>query len=261
MIEENLIINEANKKKALEAEAEEAKMAEAENEAPIVDEAEVPADNETEKEADDSADKATDEGQNKKDTFWKDLVQTIILAVLIFLILNTMTSRVKVFNVSMQPTLKQGYLLVVNKLAYRWGEPKRGDIIVFHHAGIENQDYIKRIIGLPGDTVEVSGGIVTVNGTPLTEPYIKEMPRYTLTEKVPAGKLFVLGDNRNQSDDSHSWGFVDMEWVVGKAFLIYWPLKEFRLLTGPDIIENGAKPGLSHEAQPQSMILPAMGFA
>lgn len=259
MIEENLIINEENKKKALEA--EEAKKAEAESEAQAEVETEVPADNKAEKGADGSGDKAADGEENKKDPFWKDLVQTIILAVLIFLILNTMTSRVKVFNVSMQPTLKQGYLLVVNKLAYRWGEPKRGDIIVFHHAGIENQDYIKRIIGLPGDTVEVSGGIVTVNGTPLTEPYIKEMPRYTLTEKVPAGKLFVLGDNRNQSDDSHSWGFVDMEWVVGKAFLIYWPLKEFRLLTGPDIIENGAKPGLSHEAQPQSMILPAMGFA
>lgn len=259
MIEENLIINEENKKKALEA--EEAKKAEAESEAQAEVETEVPADNKAEKRADGSGDKVADGEENKKDPFWKDLVQTIILAVLIFLILNTMTSRVKVFNVSMQPTLKQGYLLVVNKLAYRWGEPKRGDIIVFHHAGIENQDYIKRIIGLPGDTVEVSGGIVTVNGTPLTEPYIKEMPRYTLTEKVPAGKLFVLGDNRNQSDDSHSWGFVDMEWVVGKAFLIYWPLKEFRLLTGPDIIENGAKPGLSHEAQPQSMILPAMGFA
>ena len=259
MIEENLIINEENKKKALEA--EEAKKAEAESEAQAEVETEVPADNKAEKRADGSGDKVADGEENKKDPFWKDLVQTIILAVLIFLILNTMTSRVKVFNVSMQPTLKQGYLLVVNKLAYRWGEPKRGDIIVFHHAGIENQDYIKRIIGLPGDTVEVSGGIVTVNGTPLTEPYIKEMPRYTLTEKVPAGKLFVLGDNRNQSDDSHTWGFVDMEWVVGKAFLIYWPLKEFRLLTGPDIIENGAKPGLSHEAQPQSMILPAMGFA
>ncbi len=260
MIEENLIINEANKKKAQEAEAEEAKKAEAEREAQAEDETEVSVDNEAEKEADGSGDKAADDEENKKDPFWKDLVQTIILAVLIFLILNSVTSRVKVFNISMQPTLKQGYLLVVNKLAYRWGEPKRGDIIVFHHAGIENQDYIKRVIGLPGDTVEVSGGIVSVNGTPLTEPYIKEMPRYTLTEKVPEGKLFVLGDNRNQSDDSHSWGPVDMDWVVGKALLIYWPLNEIRLLTGPDIIENGAKPGLGHEAQPQSMLLPGMAL-
>lgn len=177
----------------------------------------------------------------KKDDFWKDLIQTIILAVLIFLILNTVTSRVKVFNVSMQPTLKQGYLLVVNKLAYKWGSAKRGDIIVFHHAGVESQDYIKRIIGLPGDTVEVSGGVVSVNGAPLTEPYIKEMPQYTLSETVPANKLFVLGDNRNQSDDSHSWGFVDMDWVVGKAVFIYWPLREIRLFSGPDLLQKSAQ--------------------
>ena len=188
----------------------------------------------------------------KKNAFWKDLIQTIVLAALIFLVLNTLTSRVKVFNVSMQPTLKQGYLLLVNKMAYKWGEPKRGDIIVFHHAGWEDQDYIKRVIGLPGDHIEISGGVVTVNGTPLTEPYIKEMPRYTLTETVPNDKLFVLGDNRNQSDDSHSWGFVDMEWVVGKALFIYWPLTEIKLLTGPDIIENGALPGLSSDFAPGS---------
>lgn len=176
--------------------------------------------------------------EKKKKSFWEDMIQTLVLAVLIFFALNTLTARVKVFNVSMQPTLKQGYLLIVNKVAYKFGEPKRGDIIVFHHKGIENQDYIKRVIGLPGDEIEVSGGVVSVNGTPLTEPYIKEMPRYTLSEKVPEGKLFVLGDNRNQSDDSHNWGFVDMEWVVGKAVIIYWPLTEIKLLTGPDLLEK-----------------------
>ena len=192
----------------------------------------------------------------KKDNFWKDLIQTIILAVLIFLILNTVTSRVKVFNVSMQPTLKQGYLLVVNKLAYKWGAAKRGDIIVFHHAGVESQDYIKRVIGLPGDTIEVSGGVVSVNGTPLTEPYIKEMPRYTLSETVPANKLFVLGDNRNQSDDSHTWGFVDMDWVVGKAVFIYWPLTEIRLLSGPDLLGKNSHQVVEGELNLQTGSLP-----
>jgi len=199
----------------------------------------------------DTKESAQTEGE-KKNAFWKDLIQTVVLAVLIFLVLNTLTSRVKVFNVSMQPTLKQGYLLLVNKMAYKWGEPKRGDIIVFHHAGSEDQDYIKRVIGLPGDHIEISGGVVNVNGTPLTEPYIREMPRYTLTESVPADKLFVLGDNRNQSDDSHSWGFVDMDWVVGKALFIYWPLNEIKLLTGPDIIENSSRPGLSADFAPGS---------
>ncbi len=240
MIEENLIINEANKEKErLETLEEEASK-----------------DQEPNLENNGQEDKTPVQEEKKKDGFWKDLIQTIILAVLIFLILNTVTSRVKVFNISMQPTLKQGYLLVVNKLAYKWGQPKRGDIIVFHHAGIENQDYIKRVIGLPGDTVEVSGGVVSVNGTPLTEPYIKEMPRYTLTEKVPANKLFVLGDNRNQSDDSHSWGFVDMDWVVGKALFIYWPLREIKLLTGPDVLDKAAQPNMSHDLKPQGILVP-----
>ncbi len=192
-----------------------------------------------------TVDKDAEKAQEKKNkSFWEDMIQTIVLAVLVFLALNTLTARVKVFNVSMQPTLKQGYLLIVNKIAYKFGEPKRGDIIVFHHKGIENQDYIKRVIGLPGDEIEVSGGVVSVNGTPLTEPYIKEMPRYTLSEKVPEGKLFVLGDNRNQSDDSHNWGFVDMEWVVGKAVIIYWPLTEIKLLTGPDLLEKSHSMGV-----------------
>lgn len=196
--------------------------------------------------------------QSGEKAFWKDLIQTIVMAVLIFLVLNTFTSRVKVFNVSMQPTLKQGYLIVVSKMAYKFGSPKRGDIIVFHHAGVEDQDYIKRVIGLPGDVVEISGGVVSINGTPLTEPYIKEMPRYTLTETVPEGKLFVLGDNRNQSDDSHSWGFVDFDWVVGKALFVYWPLDKIKLLTGPDLLENGTNPNMGSENPPQSF-LPALG--
>ncbi len=202
-----------------------------------------------------TVDKDAEKAQEKKNkSFWEDMIQTIVLAVLVFLALNTLTARVKVFNVSMQPTLKQGYLLIVNKIAYKFGEPKRGDIIVFHHKGIENQDYIKRVIGLPGDEIEVSGGVVSVNGTPLTEPYIKEMPRYTLSEKVPEGKLFVLGDNRNQSDDSHNWGFVDMEWVVGKAVIIYWPLTEIKLLTGPDLLEKSHSMGVSALRQIGSVV-------
>lgn len=211
----------------------------------------------------DGAEQTKPEGikeEEKKKSFWKDMIQTIVLAVLIFLVLNTLTSRVKVFNVSMQPTLKQGNLLVVSKMAYKWGKPKRGDIIVFHHAGIEDQDYIKRVIGLPGDHIEIKAGVVSVNGTPLTEPYIKEMPRYTLSENVPEDKLFVLGDNRNQSDDSHSWGFVDMNWVVGKALIIYWPLNEIRILTGPDVMENSSKSGLGSENAPQSFFLCESGL-
>lgn len=136
----------------------------------------------------------------------------------------------------MKPTLQPGYLLVVNKLSYKVGEPKHGDIVVFHFQGDKNEDYIKRVIGLPGDQVSVSNGIVTVNGTPLTEPYIAELPKYSGTWNVPEGSLFVLGDNRNNSSDSHQWGFVDINDVVGKAIFIYYPFDQIRSLTMPDLV-------------------------
>ena len=142
----------------------------------------------------------------------------------------------KVFNVSMEPTLKEQDLLLVNKLAYRFGEPKHGDIIVFHFNGGDQDDYIKRVIGLPGDLVEIQGGVVRVNGQALTEPYIMDMPTYNGTWEVPPDELFVLGDNRNHSSDSHQWGTVKMEWVVGKALLVYWPPNKVKLLTIPDLV-------------------------
>ena len=92
------------------------------------------------------------------------------------------------------------------------------------------------MIGLPGDVVKVGGGIVRVNGQVITEPYIAELPGYTGTWKVPAGELFVLGDNRNHSSDSHDWGFVEQEWVVGKAIIVYWPLDRIRVLLSPDLV-------------------------
>ena len=175
-----------------------------------------------------------DSPEKKAHGFWRDLIETILMAVVLFLLLNAATSRVRVYNISMQPTLHEGNLLVVNKLAYKLGEPKRGDIIVFHYQGTVTEDYIKRVIGLPGDIVEIGGGTVRVNGQAITEPYIAELPGYTGTWKVPEGELFVLGDNRNHSSDSHDWGFVEQEWVVGRAVIVYWPLDRIRVLNSPD---------------------------
>lgn len=177
-----------------------------------------------------------DESEKIARGFWRDLIETVLMALALFLLLNTITSRVRVYNVSMQPTLYEGNLLVVNKLAYKFGEPKRGDIIVFHYRGIANEDYIKRVIGVPGDRVEIGSGVVRVNGQALTEPYIAELPGYTGMWEVPEGELFVLGDNRNHSSDSHDWGFVRQEWVVGKAVIIYWPIDRIRVLTHPNLV-------------------------
>ena len=174
--------------------------------------------------------------EQKSRGFWRDLIETVLMAVVLFLLLNAVTSRVRVYNISMQPTLYEGNLLVVNKFAYKLGTPKRGDIVIFHYQGTPTEDYIKRVIGLPGDTVNISNGVVQVNGQTLTEPYIAALPRYTGTWMVPEGELFVLGDNRNLSSDSHEWGFVKQEWVVGKAVLVYWPLDRIRVLTSQNLV-------------------------
>lgn len=180
------------------------------------------------------------EKQNKKSgrtSFWIDTLETIFLAVALFILINAVSSRVRVENICMKPTLQPGYLLVVNKLSYQVGEPKHGDIVVFHFQGDKNEDYIKRVIGLPGDQVSIYNGVVTVNDTPLTEPYIAEVTNYSGTWNVPEGSLFVLGDNRNNSYDSHHWGFVDINDVVGKAIFIYYPFDQIRSLTIPDLVD------------------------
>lgn len=173
---------------------------------------------------------------NKEKGFFAELLETILLAVLIFVVINTITIRVKVINYSMRPTLDQGYYLLVNRLAFRFGEPKRGEIIIFHHNGDDTEDYIKRMIGLPGDRVVITDGMVSVNGRTLYEPYRADQG-YTNGEwVVPEGEYFVLGDNRNHSSDSRDWGFVKQEWMVGKALLVYFPFEQARILSTPNLV-------------------------
>jgi signal peptidase I len=169
--------------------------------------------------------------------FIVDSVETILLALVLFLVINALSARVRVENISMKPTLQPGEFLLVNRVAYKIGEPDIGDIIVFHAPGPSDLDYIKRVIGLPGDHVKISDGTVYVNDQPLYEPYIADPPRYSGEWDVPSNQLFVLGDNRNNSSDSHMWGFVPFEDVVGRALLIYWPLPEATLLNNRDIVQ------------------------
>ncbi len=171
---------------------------------------------------------------------WKrfalDILETIILAVILYIGINTVSARVKVEGVSMIPTLQDGEYILVNRLAYKIGEPQRGDIIVFTSPTNEGQDLIKRVIGLPGETITIRDGVVKVNGVPLSESYIAQAPAYTGEWVVPEGQLFVLGDNRNDSQDSHQWGLLPIENVIGKAVLIYWPPKEWKLINHTDTV-------------------------
>lgn len=152
----------------------------------------------------------------------KDL--TIALAIALLLKAGVADAR-KVPTPSMVPTIHVGDRIFVERLFYEFTGPQRGDIVVFTPPVEATDDYLKRVIGVAGDTIEVKKGQVYLNGEALKEPYLAEAPRYTYGPvTVPEGKIFVLGDNRNQSYDSHSWGLLDQSAVHGRAYLRYWPL-------------------------------------
>ena len=166
---------------------------------------------------------------------------TILFAVIAYTVLRLTIPTAEVQQVSMTPTLQPGDRLVMSKIAYMVDEPRRGDILTFYPLQQPKPNLlqevfqlsntavplIKRVIGLPGDVVEIRDGKVVVNGTDLNEPYIRETPRYTLnTMRIPEGEYFVLGDNRNNSNDSHLGWTVSADRIIGKAWLIYWPAQK-----------------------------------
>jgi len=165
--------------------------------------------------------------------FVLDALETLVLSVILFAAINAVSARIRVDGASMEPTLQSGEFVIVNKLTYTLGKPKTGDVIVFHFPRDPDQEYIKRVIGLPGDRVTVKSGRVYVNDQPLEEAYIASPPVYESTWDVPADSLFVLGDNRNNSSDSHNWGMVPMDYVVGKAIFVYWPPTEWGVVEYP----------------------------
>ncbi len=185
----------------------------------------------------------------------RELIETAILALLIFIALQASIQNFRVEGSSMEPTLKGGQYLLVNKLVYfslspsdlrrllpfntvdrsetlfAFHPPRHGEVIIFHFPRDETRDFVKRVIGVPGDEVEIRRGTVVVNGRDLDEPYITHpsqasMPRLT----VPPESFFVLGDNRRASNDSRDWGPVPAENVVGRAWVSYWPLNQFNTL-------------------------------
>jgi signal peptidase I len=183
---------------------------------------------------------AKPEGSNNNRISWGsaflEILQTLVLALVLYFAIDAVFARVKVLNVSMQPTLYEGDVVLVNKLAYKIGKMKTGDVVIFHNPADLSEDYIKRLIGKPGDMVVVRDGNVFVNGEELQEPYIAAEPYYAGEWTVPDDSVFVLGDNRNQSSDSHIWGFVPVSDLVGKALLVYWPFDAIQIFTHPGLV-------------------------
>jgi len=156
--------------------------------------------------------------------FLREVLIIILVVIGIFFLLQGTVQSFIVVGSSMNPSFEDGQRLLVSKVSYRFGEPQMGDVIVFHPPTKQRADFIKRIIALPGDTVEIKEGIVYVNDLALAEPYIKATPSYDFPlETIPENEYFVLGDNRNNSNDSHSWGTVPRQNIIGKAWLSIWP--------------------------------------
>jgi signal peptidase I len=174
----------------------------------------------------------------------RELVETVVLALILFLVIRQVIQNYRIESHSMEPNFYEGQFVLVNKLAYKLGEPDRGEVLVFHNPGNPDEDYIKRIIGLPGDTVEVVGDTVMINGQELPEPFPhNQNPEgsYSGPTIVPDGTLFVMGDNRPNSSDSRRIGPIPEDLVVGKAWLRVWPFNKFGLIEHYQL-EPGATP-------------------
>jgi signal peptidase I len=187
-------------------------------------------------------------------SYIREIVETALLTLVIFLSVRAMVLNFKVDGLSMAPTLQHGQYLLVNRAiyfnldkelvhrvapqvsaladrVYLFQPPQRGDIVVLWPPSSSDRPYIKRVIGLPGETVAIRNGVVTVNGVALDERYIKAPAAYVMNPRlVSPNEYFVLGDNRNNSSDSHLFGAVPADHIVGKAWISYWPISQVGLL-------------------------------
>ncbi len=165
--------------------------------------------------------------------FWfRDLMLSVVIAVVVILFLY---QPVKVEGTSMMPSLIDQERIFINKFLYKFGigDVQRGDMVVFYYPADPSKSYIKRVIGLPGDTVAVEDGVVFVNGKRLEEGYVPDEYRDRQSMpliRVPADQYFVLGDHRSSSNDSRAWGPVPRPYIYGKAVFVYWPIEKMGIL-------------------------------
>lgn len=164
-----------------------------------------------------------------------DIIETLVISLILFAAINFVSARIRVESVSMKETLLPGDFVLVNRLAYNFkdyktGEVGRGDVVVFDPPFDAPEPYVKRVIGLSGEVVKIENGKVYVDDALVQEPYIKVGYNAQGSWEIPAGEIFVMGDNRNNSSDSRSWGTVPIKNIIGKALFVYWPMEQWGAL-------------------------------
>jgi len=158
----------------------------------------------------------------------REIIETLVLTALIFVGVRVLVQNYKVEGFSMEPTLQNGQYVIVNKIGLHFAALHRGDIIVFHYPLDPSESFVKRVIGLPGDTVAVQNRHLVLDGKVINEPYINGLMAANYPQvTVPAGDYFVMGDNRNNSSDSRAWGPLPANEVIGRAWISYWPPQDW----------------------------------
>jgi signal peptidase I len=162
------------------------------------------------------------------------IVLFLALLLLIFFGVHAAIMRTDVDGISMEPNLHDKQLMMLVKAAYWCTDPERGDVIVFRPPPSAHSldEFVKRVIGLPGETIECKGGVVYIDGKPIEEPYAQGSTSDFAATEVPEGFYFVMGDNRQNSSDSRVWGLLPRENIAGRIWFVFWPVSEWHLLHG-----------------------------
>jgi signal peptidase I len=172
-------------------------------------------------------------------SFIRETLETIALTLIIFVVIRAGVQNFRIEGYSMEPNFHDGQYLLISKVDYVLHPPERGDVVVFMSPQDLSRDFIKRVIGLPGETVEIREGKVFINNKELGQNYAVNPGSYNFGPvSVGADQLFVLGDNRNNSSDSHSWGNLPRSDMIGKAWISYWPPQQWAIIQTPSFAES-----------------------
>ncbi len=180
----------------------------------------------------------------KRTQFIREVIETITLTLLVLFIIHGIVQSFRIDGPSMEPTFATNEYVLVNKTAYLFHTPQRGDVIAFRYPLDIHKSFIKRVVAIPGDTIQITNTTVRVNGTLLHEPYASSnVDTYEHTWILGQGQFFVMGDNRENSFDSRSWGPLEQSYIIGKVIAVYWPFPNWSFVNTYSSVYAAVHPG------------------